>query len=61
MSAFKTFSPIDFKNSTKKNARHISDYYNQEKLIKTELSNFNFVCNPVTITKLKLMGTPKKV
>jgi hypothetical protein len=41
--------------------RHISRYLNLEKLVKTELGNYYFVCNPNHLTKLRAKWAPKEV
>lgn len=59
-SVIKHLYPFKFKNNLGDiQGRYVSIYYNQEKLIKTELGNFYFVCNPNTLTKLKSKGLSK--
>jgi hypothetical protein len=59
-SVIKYFYPLKFKNNLGDiQGRYVSFYYNQEKLVNTELGNFYFVCNPNTLTKLKSKGFSK--
>jgi hypothetical protein len=53
--AAKTLDPSKFKNWEKGwlDSRYISRYLNQERLVKTELGNYYFVCNPDTLIKFQ--------
>lgn len=53
--AAKTLDPSKFKNNNRSSldSKYISRYLNQERLVKTELGNFYFLCNPNTLIKFQ--------
>jgi hypothetical protein len=53
--ATKTLDPTktNGKEINQLNVRHISRYLNKDKLVKTELGHFYFICNPNYLTNLR--------